>query len=199
MPGLMAIEHFVLPTLIKLDQIASVQQEIFGPMLHVVRYACEGLDMLIEEINALWYGLTLGVHSRIDKTISRITQQAHVSNQYVNRNMVGLWSAFSHLWAKGCPGSTGPKAGGPIYLPRLQTLSWLTERGEQRIGRQCHIGGDDGTRRVCILVVWVKQQGRLAVFKASQRYRAWWGAVSGVIRLLPGLLATQYLYADTAR
>lgn len=105
---------FVLPTLIELDQVARLQQEIFGPVLHVVRYAREGLDTLIEEINALGYGLTLGFHSRIDETISCITQRAHVGNQYVNRNMVVAVVGVQPFGAKGCPVRGRKRAGRSI-------------------------------------------------------------------------------------
>ncbi|MGL5990108.1 MAG: trifunctional transcriptional regulator/proline dehydrogenase/L-glutamate gamma-semialdehyde dehydrogenase [Plesiomonas sp.] len=109
---------FVAPTLIELDQIADLQHEIFGPVLHVVRYARDALPQVIAQINASGYGLTLGVHTRIDETINQITASACVGNQYINRNMVGAVVGVQPFGGEGLSG-TGPKAGGPLYLYRL--------------------------------------------------------------------------------
>lgn len=189
---------FVLPTLIELDQIASLQQEIFGPVLHVVRYAREGLDTLIEEINALGYGLTLGIHSRIDETISRITQRAHVGNQYVNRNMVGAVVGVQPFGGEGLSG-TGPKAGGPLYLPRLQrTPPGLPSAASNALGVNATLATTPERTRFALLVDWAQQQGRQAVFEAAQCYRAW-GAVSGVIHPLPGPTGERNTYMLTPR
>ncbi len=79
---------FVMPTLIELENFAELEKEVFGPVLHVVRYNRNQLAELIEQINASGYGLTLGVHTRIDETIAQVTGSAHVGNLYVNRNMV---------------------------------------------------------------------------------------------------------------
>ncbi len=80
---------FVPPTLIELDSFDELKKEVFGPVLHVVRYNRNELDKLVEQINASGYGLTLGVHTRIDETIAQVTGSAKVGNLYVNRNMVG--------------------------------------------------------------------------------------------------------------
>lgn len=87
-------------------------------MLHVVRYTRSNLGNLIEQINASGYGLTLGVHTRIDETIAQVTGSAHVGNLYVNRNMVGAVVGVQPFGGEGLSG-TGPKAGGPLYLYRL--------------------------------------------------------------------------------
>jgi len=109
---------FVIPTLIELESIAQLQREIFGPVLHVVRYTRSDLPRLTTQLNASGYGLTLGVHSRIDETIAAITSQAQVGNLYVNRNMVGAVVGVQPFGGVGLSG-TGPKAGGPLYLYRL--------------------------------------------------------------------------------
>ncbi|ECI9603860.1 trifunctional transcriptional regulator/proline dehydrogenase/L-glutamate gamma-semialdehyde dehydrogenase [Salmonella enterica] len=111
---------FVVPTLIELENFDELQKEIFGPVLHVVRYSRNNLDQLIRQINASGYGLTLGVHTRIDETIARITGTAHAGNMYVNRNMVGAVVGVQPFGGEGLSG-TGPKAGGPLYLYRLLT------------------------------------------------------------------------------
>ncbi|MEP6873325.1 MAG: trifunctional transcriptional regulator/proline dehydrogenase/L-glutamate gamma-semialdehyde dehydrogenase [Burkholderiales bacterium] len=109
---------FVAPTVIELDHIGELEREIFGPVLHVVRYQRNALPALVEQINATGYGLTLGIHTRIDETIAFITSHAHVGNQYVNRNIVGAVVGVQPFGGDGLSG-TGPKAGGPLYLHRL--------------------------------------------------------------------------------
>lgn len=109
---------FVLPALIELESFDELQQEIFGPVLHVVRYPRNQLDSLIKQINAAGYGLTLGVHTRIDETIAQVTGSAEVGNLYVNRNMVGAVVGVQPFGGERLSG-TGPKAGGPLYLYRL--------------------------------------------------------------------------------
>lgn len=93
---------FVAPTLIELDDFAELQKEVFGPVLHVVRYNRNQLPELIEQINASGYGLTLGVHTRIDETIAQVTGSAHVGNLYVNRNMVGAVVGVQPFGGEGC-------------------------------------------------------------------------------------------------
>ncbi|WP_180682332.1 trifunctional transcriptional regulator/proline dehydrogenase/L-glutamate gamma-semialdehyde dehydrogenase [Tepidicella baoligensis] len=110
--------HFVLPTLIEIPHLGELQREVFGPVLHVLRYARRDLPQIIEQINATGYGLTLGVHSRIDETITQITRAVRAGNQYVNRNMVGAVVGVQPFGGEGLSG-TGPKAGGPLYLYRL--------------------------------------------------------------------------------
>ncbi|EOL8940464.1 trifunctional transcriptional regulator/proline dehydrogenase/L-glutamate gamma-semialdehyde dehydrogenase [Cronobacter dublinensis] len=109
---------FVAPTLIELESFDEMKKEVFGPVLHVVRYNRNNLAGLIEQINKAGYGLTLGVHTRIDETIAQVTGSAHVGNLYVNRNMVGAVVGVQPFGGEGLSG-TGPKAGGPLYLYRL--------------------------------------------------------------------------------
>ncbi|WP_223009136.1 trifunctional transcriptional regulator/proline dehydrogenase/L-glutamate gamma-semialdehyde dehydrogenase [Paenacidovorax monticola] len=109
---------FVPPTLIELDSIAELEREVFGPVLHLVRYEREELDTLLDQINATGYGLTQGLHTRIDETIDHVVRRAHAGNVYVNRNMVGAVVGVQPFGGEGLSG-TGPKAGGPLYLLRL--------------------------------------------------------------------------------
>ncbi|WP_226498463.1 bifunctional proline dehydrogenase/L-glutamate gamma-semialdehyde dehydrogenase PutA [Ferribacterium limneticum] len=118
LPADCAAGSYVPPTLIEIDSLAELQGEVFGPVVHVLRYAAGQLDALIDAINATGYGLTLGIHSRIDETIQRIVGRARVGNIYVNRNMVGAVVGVQPFGGEGLSG-TGPKAGGPLYLPRL--------------------------------------------------------------------------------
>ena len=114
-------EHgtFVAPTVIEISALSELKREVFGPVLHVLRYKRDDLPKLIDAINASGYGLTLGVHSRIDETIDYIAGSAHVGNIYVNRNIVGAVVGVQPFGGEGKSG-TGPKAGGPLYLKRLQ-------------------------------------------------------------------------------
>ncbi|OYU34557.1 bifunctional proline dehydrogenase/L-glutamate gamma-semialdehyde dehydrogenase PutA [Novosphingobium sp. PASSN1] len=109
---------FIAPTLIELHRPADLKAEIFGPVLHVVRYRANELDTLIEAINASGYGLTFGLHTRIDQTVERVTRRIHAGNLYVNRNMIGAVVGVQPFGGRGLSG-TGPKAGGPLYLTRF--------------------------------------------------------------------------------
>ncbi|WP_029356398.1 trifunctional transcriptional regulator/proline dehydrogenase/L-glutamate gamma-semialdehyde dehydrogenase [Bosea sp. 117] len=112
---------FVPPTLIEIDDIAELKREVFGPVLHVVRFKREALDELIAAINATGYGLTFGLHTRIDETIAHVTERISVGNVYVNRNIIGAVVGVQSFGGHGLSG-TGPKAGGPLYLRRLLSL-----------------------------------------------------------------------------
>ena len=118
LPGECRHGTFVAPTLIELDSIEGLEQEVFGPVLHVVRFKRNTLDALIDGINATGYGLTFGVHTRIDETIAQVTQRIHAGNLYVNRNVIGAVVGVQPFGGEGLSG-TGPKAGGPLYLLRL--------------------------------------------------------------------------------
>jgi RHH-type proline utilization regulon transcriptional repressor/proline dehydrogenase/delta 1-pyrroline-5-carboxylate dehydrogenase len=113
-----AAETFVPPTLIELDGIRTLKREVFGPVLHVVRFRRDGLDALLDDIRATGYGLTFGVHSRIDETIERVIAGVRAGNIYVNRNMIGAVVGVQPFGGEGLSG-TGPKAGGPLYVRRL--------------------------------------------------------------------------------
>ncbi len=111
---------FVAPAAFEIDGLKQLQREVFGPILHVVRYQAEKLDSVIEEINGAGYGLTLGIHSRVDSTVSHIVERMKVGNAYVNRNMIGAVVGVQPFGGEGLSG-TGPKAGGPRYLYRFAT------------------------------------------------------------------------------
>jgi RHH-type proline utilization regulon transcriptional repressor/proline dehydrogenase/delta 1-pyrroline-5-carboxylate dehydrogenase len=117
-----ACEHgtFFAPRAVEIDSLSHLTREVFGPILHVVRFDADQLDTLVDNINATGYGLTLGVHSRIDETIERVTARARVGNIYVNRNMIGAVVGVQPFGGEGLSG-TGPKAGGPHYLHRFAT------------------------------------------------------------------------------
>ena len=116
---------FFAPCAYEIDSIDVLEREVFGPVLHVVRFAADKLDYVIDNINATGYGLTLGIHSRIDDTIEHIHSRLRVGNTYVNRNQIGAVVGVQPFGGEGLSG-TGPKAGGPHYLHRFATERTLT-------------------------------------------------------------------------
>jgi RHH-type proline utilization regulon transcriptional repressor/proline dehydrogenase/delta 1-pyrroline-5-carboxylate dehydrogenase len=112
--------HFVPPTIIEIDTIADLSAENFGPVLHVARFAAGELGAALDAINAAGYGLTLGLHSRIDATRAFVEAHAKVGNLYVNRNQIGAVVESQPFGGEGLSG-TGPKAGGPNYVARFAT------------------------------------------------------------------------------
>ena len=115
-------EHgtFFAPRAFEIDSAARLAGEVFGPILHVVRWHADRLDAVLDEIAATGYGLTLGIHSRIDETVRHILARLKVGNSYVNRNMIGAVVGVQPFGGEGLSG-TGPKAGGPHYLHRFAT------------------------------------------------------------------------------
>jgi RHH-type proline utilization regulon transcriptional repressor/proline dehydrogenase/delta 1-pyrroline-5-carboxylate dehydrogenase len=113
-------EHgtFFAPRAFLLNSAQELQAEIFGPVLCIVRYAAGRLDDLLEAIEATGYGLTLGIHTRIESTQRRIVQRLRVGNTYINRNQIGAVVGVQPFGGRGLSG-TGPKAGGPITLYRF--------------------------------------------------------------------------------
>ncbi len=109
---------FVAPAIVELDRARDLKEEVFGPVLHVVRWRADELDALLADISGNGYGLTLGVHSRIDAAIARIANQLTNGNVYINRNMIGAVVGSQPFGGNGLSG-TGPKAGGPNYLARF--------------------------------------------------------------------------------
>ncbi len=115
---------FVAPSAFEIEGIGVLARENFGPILHVVRFSADRLHQVIESINATGYGLTLGIHSRIDATVEEIHARLKVGNTYVNRNQIGAVVGVQPFGGRGLSG-TGPKAGGPHYLPRFMVLPEL--------------------------------------------------------------------------
>jgi RHH-type proline utilization regulon transcriptional repressor/proline dehydrogenase/delta 1-pyrroline-5-carboxylate dehydrogenase len=147
---------FVAPAIIEINGMAELQREVFGPVLHVLRFRRDGMEALMRDIDATGYGLTFGVHSRIDETIARLTELAGAGNIYVNRNLIGAVVGVQPFGGHGLSG-TGPKAGGPLYLRRLLAacpaepplpaappppaadafLDWLRGSGQAALAARC--------------------------------------------------------------
>jgi len=117
--------RYVAPHIFELSSAAHLTEEVFGPVLHVVRYSAERLEDVLRAIESTGYGLTLGVHSRIDDRIEAIVERLAVGNIYVNRNMIGAVVGVQPFGGVGLSG-TGPKAGGPHYLPRFAAEQTVT-------------------------------------------------------------------------
>jgi RHH-type proline utilization regulon transcriptional repressor/proline dehydrogenase/delta 1-pyrroline-5-carboxylate dehydrogenase len=111
---------YFAPRVYELDSLAQLTHEVFGPILHIIRYSSKQLKEVIDSINQTGYGLTLGIHSRVDETIRYIQNRAQVGNIYVNRSMIGAVVGVQPFGGEGLSG-TGPKAGGPHYLLRFST------------------------------------------------------------------------------
>jgi len=118
LPEVCAPGHFFAPHLYELERLSVLNQEVFGPVVHVIRFKASELDDVVAQINESGYGLTLGVHSRIARVGQRVVTSAQVGNVYINRNMVGAVVGVQPFGGRGLSG-TGPKAGGPHYLLRL--------------------------------------------------------------------------------
>jgi RHH-type proline utilization regulon transcriptional repressor/proline dehydrogenase/delta 1-pyrroline-5-carboxylate dehydrogenase len=116
---------FVAPQVFELKRPQDLTEEIFGPVLHVVRYRAGDLDRILDAIEASGYGLTLGIHSRIDTTVRHVVARLDVGNCYVNRNMIGAVVGTQPFGGSGLSG-TGPKAGGPNYLKRFALEQTVT-------------------------------------------------------------------------
>jgi RHH-type transcriptional regulator, proline utilization regulon repressor / proline dehydrogenase / delta 1-pyrroline-5-carboxylate dehydrogenase len=116
---------FVAPQAFEIDRLDRLEREVFGPILHVLRFRQDRLDQLLDGVDGLGYGLTLGIHSRIDATVRHIHGRLRIGNTYVNRNMIGAVVGVQPFGGERLSG-TGPKAGGPHYLPRFATEHTLT-------------------------------------------------------------------------
>nr|WP_245944838.1 trifunctional transcriptional regulator/proline dehydrogenase/L-glutamate gamma-semialdehyde dehydrogenase [Pelagibacterium lacus] len=160
LPSLAGHGTYVPPTLIEIDNVAALGREVFGPVLHVVRFKRRDLSALIGKINALGYGLTFGLHTRIDTTIAEVTAAIAAGNIYVNRNQIGAVVGVQPFGGHGLSG-TGPKAGGPLYLRRLvRTVSqdvWgLAER--------------QATPAIAALAAWAGEKAGPELAEAVLRY-----------------------------
>jgi RHH-type proline utilization regulon transcriptional repressor/proline dehydrogenase/delta 1-pyrroline-5-carboxylate dehydrogenase len=176
---------FVPPTVLEIGSLAELQREVFGPVLHIVRYQRSELPQVIDTINATGYGLTLGIHSRIDETIDFITSRAHVGNIYVNRNIVGAVVGVQPFGGEGKSG-TGPKAGGPLYLKRLQKHAMPLLQHERR-----------SNPALDALMGWAQAKGHGDVAVLAEHYTT--TTLDGVSIELPGPTGERNVLGFTPR
>ena len=133
---------FVAPHIFELKDAGQLTEEVFGPILHVVRYRAETLARVLQAIERTGYGLTLGIHSRIDDTVEAIIDRVQVGNIYVNRNMIGAVVGVQPFGGNGLSG-TGPKAGGPHYLARFATEQTVTINTAAAGGNAALLAGEE--------------------------------------------------------
>jgi RHH-type proline utilization regulon transcriptional repressor/proline dehydrogenase/delta 1-pyrroline-5-carboxylate dehydrogenase len=117
--------RFFAPLAVEIESLDAMRREVFGPVVHVLKYRAQDLDAVVSRVNALGYGLTLGIHTRIDGLAQRIARELRVGNVYINRNMIGAVVGVQPFGGMGLSG-TGPKAGGPHYLHRMATEQTIT-------------------------------------------------------------------------
>jgi RHH-type proline utilization regulon transcriptional repressor/proline dehydrogenase/delta 1-pyrroline-5-carboxylate dehydrogenase len=186
---------FVLPTLIEIERLDELEREVFGPVLHVLRWRQDRLGDLLTQINATGYALTLGVHSRIDETIARVIDSTHAGNTYVNRNMVGAVVGVQPFGGEGLSG-TGPKAGGPLYLLRL--LARCPENAALHSVQACGASAlPQASPALQALHDWAAAQDRLPLAHTCARLAACNPA--GLQAELPGPTGERNVYRVQAR
>ncbi|MGV1830228.1 trifunctional transcriptional regulator/proline dehydrogenase/L-glutamate gamma-semialdehyde dehydrogenase [Agrobacterium vitis] len=177
-------EHgtFVAPTIIEIGALSDLKREVFGPVLHVLRYRRNDLDRLIDQINATGYGLTFGLHTRLDETIAHVTSRVKAGNLYINRNVIGAVVGVQPFGGRGLSG-TGPKAGGPLYLGRLVEKPPVPPQHSS-----VHV--DPG---LLDFAKWLDEQGETAAAEAARNL----GSLSavGLVQDLPGPVGERNLYA----
>ncbi len=157
---------FVPPTLIEIDSIAQLEGEVFGPVVHVLRFRAGALAGLVRAVNATGFGLTFGLHTRIDETVDEVVALARAGNVYVNRNMVGAVVGVQPFGGEGKSG-TGPKAGGPLYLHRLRDAENVAP---ESIGAHPEASAADALAPLRELAAWAKREGRDALAQACAEY-----------------------------
>jgi RHH-type proline utilization regulon transcriptional repressor/proline dehydrogenase/delta 1-pyrroline-5-carboxylate dehydrogenase len=134
--------NYVAPHIFELADASQLTEEVFGPILHLMRYKAEDLDRVLRSIEGSGYGLTLGIHSRIDDTVETVIDRLAVGNVYVNRNMIGAVVGVQPFGGHGLSG-TGPKAGGPHYLPRFATEQTVTINTAAAGGNAALLSGEE--------------------------------------------------------
>jgi len=147
---------FVTPAAFEIDGIEQLKGEVFGPVLHVVRYRADRLDKVIDSINATGFGLTMGVHSRIDEMWKQCYQRARVGNNYVNRNQIGAIVGVQPFGGQGLSG-TGPKAGGPLYLHRFVSDRSVNGSGSSATTSAATDNGATGIDERCVSAAGLRQ------------------------------------------
>ncbi len=173
---------FVAPTIIELTSLSDLKREVFGPVLHVIRFRRADLDKLIDDINASGYGLTFGLHTRLDETIAHVTSRIKVGNIYVNRNIIGAVVGVQPFGGRGLSG-TGPKAGGPLYIGRLVQKAPVPPQ-------QDSVHTDPALRDY---IAWLDRKGKAGEGETARSFAN--RSALGLARELPGPVGERNLYA----
>ncbi|MEG1769291.1 MAG: trifunctional transcriptional regulator/proline dehydrogenase/L-glutamate gamma-semialdehyde dehydrogenase [Comamonas sp.] len=161
---------FVAPTVIEIERIAELGREVFGPVLHVLRYPRARFESLLAQINATGYGLTQGLHSRLDSTAAQVTAACRAGNLYINRNIIGAVVGVQPFGGEGLSG-TGPKAGAPLYLRRLLARHPADTRELVLRGALAPLPRQAAPARPALqaLQQWARSQGGAAMHQLEQR------------------------------
>lgn len=186
MPQSCAAGSFVSPTLIEILNVQEMEKEVFGPVLHVLRYSRRNLDQLLADINATGYGLTFGLHTRIESTVKHVLSRVDAGNLYVNRNTIGAVVGVQPFGGRGLSG-TGPKAGGPLILRRLLAQAPILPRLVQG---QVPVA-------MAIWTDWLRGQGETAAANTAVTLRD--RPLGGGTLTLPGPVGEENLYKLTGR
>ncbi|MGD9479591.1 trifunctional transcriptional regulator/proline dehydrogenase/L-glutamate gamma-semialdehyde dehydrogenase [Shinella sp. G-2] len=173
---------FVPPTIIELKSLADLKREVFGPVLHVIRFRRADLDRLIDDINASGYGLTFGLHTRLDETIAHVVSRIKVGNIYVNRNIIGAVVGVQPFGGRGLSG-TGPKAGGPLYIGRLVQKAPVPPQ-------QDSVHTDPALRD---FITWLDRKSKAAEGETARSFAN--RSALGLERELPGPVGERNIYA----
>ena len=132
-----AAGHFIGPAVIRVSGIEALEREVFGPILHVATFRADQIDAVVDAVNASGFGLTFGMHTRIDGRVEQVTSRLKVGNAYVNRNQIGAIVGSQPFGGEGLSG-TGPKAGGPSYVPRFLKAAVMDHAGQA--GKPADVG-----------------------------------------------------------
>ncbi|MEM7023889.1 MAG: L-glutamate gamma-semialdehyde dehydrogenase, partial [Pseudomonadota bacterium] len=161
---------FVPPSVFRMTGIEEMEREIFGPVLHVATFDAEKMDEVIAAVNARGYGLTFGLHTRIDRRVQDVVDEAAVGNLYVNRNQIGAVVGAQPFGGEGLSG-TGPKAGGPHYLPRFRRPE---QRSAMETPRSPPVDFDAVTKAIEMLSPgeWAVRRDRISALRAALRGKA---------------------------
>lgn len=182
LPAIAEQGTYVAPTIIEIKKLADLQREVFGPVLHVIRFRRADLDKLIDDINASGYGLTFGLHTRLDETIAHVTSRIKAGNLYVNRNIIGAVVGVQPFGGRGLSG-TGPKAGGPLYIGRLVQKAPVPPQ-------QDSVHTDPALRD---FITWLDRKGRTAEGETARGFAN--RSALGLLRELAGPVGERNLYA----
>ena len=167
LPGATRGGTFVPPTLVEIDSIGELEGEVFGPVVHVLRFAADKMGDVVRAINDTGYGLTFGLHTRIDETVEEVVALTKAGNVYVNRNMVGAVVGVQPFGGEGKSG-TGPKAGGPLYLHRLRDTENVAP---ETIGARRDEAKADPLAALRDLSEWARSEGSAALARACAEYK----------------------------
>ena len=188
LPATAAQGTFVAPTLIEIGAVSELQREVFGPVLHVLRFKRTALNELIDAINHTGYGLTFGLHTRIDETIALVSSRIAAGNLYINRNVIGAVVGVQPFGGTGLSG-TGPKAGGPRYLQRLIVP---VPQADAHADKDSGSESVDGFEPVLAYQRFLVAQGHVVAAARVARFAK--QSALGTSRELPGPVGERNLY-----